>query len=575
MKSVSKRAGRFEGVSEQKATGATYTPRALADFVAAEMLRDWPVPSSDSLRLLDPAIGDGELLCSLLAQLPTGARNQARVVGFDQDEKALRTARHRLSSLVSDHQLELVHADFLESTGVATTRGGLFSRSSSGDYDLVIANPPYVRTQVMGADAARELAGAFGLAGRVDLYQAFILAIAKCLRPSGRMGLIVSNRFMSTKSGTTVRRALVEQTRLKRVWDLGDTKLFDAAVLPAVIVADGDGESVDVPASFTSVYSSDAPIEHCVATVFEALTREGVVEVGDGRRFAVCSGRLDHAPGTDGVWRVSTDRGDTWLATVKRHSWRRFGEIGKVRVGVKTCADKIFIRTDWDSLGASQKPELLRPLTTHHVGRPFRAAPDGVKREIIYPHGVVNGRRVPVSLDEFPKTRDYLASHRAALESRRYVIEAGRQWYEIWVPHDPGLWSRPKLVFRDISEEPCFWMDLDETVVNGDCYWISCEQPGDEDLLWLAAGVANSSFITAFYDRSFNNRLYAGRRRFITQYVEQFPLPDPRTKESRQIVASAREIYASESDEKRRQLRHELDRHVWRVFGFNAEESTR
>jgi adenine-specific DNA-methyltransferase len=562
-------------VSEQKATGATYTPRALSDFVATEMLFDWSVPSNESLRILDPAIGDGELLCSLLARLPAGARKHAHVVGFDRDAEALRTARLRLSPLVSDQRLDLVHADFLESTGVAATRGELFSPRSPGSYDLVIANPPYVRTQVMGSHAARELAEAFGLAGRVDLYQAFILAIAKCLKPSGRMGLIVSNRFMSTKSGTTVRRALIAQTRLKRVWDLGDTKLFDAAVLPAVIVADGGGETLEGTASFTSVYSSDAPVEHRVDTVFDALTHDGVVEVGDGRRFVVCSGRLDHGPGAAGVWRVSTDRGDDWLATVRRHSWKTFGEVGKVRVGVKTCADKIFIRSDWDSLGTSQRPELLRPLTTHHVGRPFKAAPDGIKREILYPHGVIDGRRRPVCIDEFPNSRAYLTSHRAALESRRYVIEAGRQWYEIWVPHDPGLWSRPKLVFRDISEEPCFWMDLDETVVNGDCYWISCEQPGSEDLLWLAAGVANSSFITEFYDRSFNNRLYAGRRRFITQYVEQFPIPDPSTKDSRQIIASAREIYASESEEETLRLRRALDRQVWRVFGFNPEESTR
>src|SRR5256885_12094823 len=49
---------------------------------------------------------------------------------------------------------------------------------------------------------------------------------------------------------------------------------------------------------------------------------------------------------------------------------------------------------------------------------------------------------------------DLLERHREALEARRYVVEAGRQWYELWVPQDPAAWEAPKLVFRDISEHP-------------------------------------------------------------------------------------------------------------------------
>jgi len=44
---------------------------------------------------------------------------------------------------------------------------------------------------------------------------------------------------------------------------------------------------------------------------------------------------------------------------------------------------------------------------------------------------------------------------------------SGREWYEIWVPQDPAAWDQPKLVFRDISEEPMFWIDHDGAVVNG------------------------------------------------------------------------------------------------------------
>jgi hypothetical protein len=45
------------------------------------------------------------------------------------------------------------------------------------------------------------------------------------------------------------------------------------------------------------------------------------------------------------------------------------------------------------------------------------------------------------------------------------------------------------------------------------------------------------------FDISFNNKLYAGRRRYITQYVEKFPLTNPEQALSIEIIAKAKEVY--------------------------------
>lgn len=182
----------------------------------------------------------------------------------------------------------------------------------------------------------------------------------------------------------------------------------------------------------------------------------------------------------------------------------------------------------------------------------------------------MQGIRRATPLENYPKSRAYLESHRTALESRYYVIEAGRRWYEIWVPQDPQAWSVPKLVFRDISERPSFWIDLDGSVVNGDCYWLAASREDDVDLLWLACAVANSTFAEAFYDHRFNNKLYAGRRRFITQYVEQFPLPDPALPLSQEIVARAKAIYETSHAPEAKGMERELDSLVWQAFGLLA-----
>ena len=101
------------------------------------------------------------------------------------------------------------------------------------------------------------------------------------------------------------------------------------------------------------------------------------------------------------------------------------------------------------------------------------------------------------------------------------------------------------------------------------------KNPQNIDLLWLAVAVANSTFIENFYDYRFHNKLYAGRRRFMTQYVEHFPIPNPQSYIGRAIIQKAKDIYnlipSIEADITWR----ELDAMIWESFGLAIEEISR
>ena len=234
---------RYRIVTEEKAGGATYTPKILADFVARQIVETVDnLPTNRPLRILDPAIGHGQLLVSLLEQLAGRPGLNIEIHGFETDSDALATATERLKQEFPNVQPHFDSKNFLEFVLAEFGTGGyghLFRCSIPEGYDLIIANPPYVRTQIMGSSQAKLLAEQFNLAGRVDLYYAFILGMSQVLKPQGIAGIIVSNRFMTTRSGASVRRALFERFNVHQVWDLGDTKLFDAAVLPAVLLLTG------------------------------------------------------------------------------------------------------------------------------------------------------------------------------------------------------------------------------------------------------------------------------------------------------------------------------------------------
>ena len=231
-------APRYSNVDRQKTDGATYTPSALAKFVAEQILRVAELPARGKIRVLDPAVGDGALLGELVKLAPLSTRNRLEVVGYDTNADAIRLAALRFKLDFPDVAIHLEQKNFLEHVLNLQGNCDLFSAGEvPNPFHLVIANPPYVRTQIMGASQAQQLAQRFGLSGRVDMYYPFLLAISQILAVGSVVGVITSNRFMTTKSGQSVRRELLARFRILHAWDLGDTKLFGAAVLPSVLLA--------------------------------------------------------------------------------------------------------------------------------------------------------------------------------------------------------------------------------------------------------------------------------------------------------------------------------------------------
>ena len=219
-------------------------------------------------------MGDGVLLASLVRALRLRVYGKVAVSGCDTNPAALDETRQRFVREFPDLTPSLEQRDFLDDVHGAEP------------FDAVIANPPYVRTQVLGAQRARQLAQRYGLTGRVDLYYAFLLAISRVLAPNATLGIIVSNRFMTTRSGQSVRKTLHELYDLIHVWDLGDTKLFDAAVLPAVLLARTQNVR-DQSTRFTSIYETTKESSQAARSPIEALDLDGVVTTGARRRYEV------------------------------------------------------------------------------------------------------------------------------------------------------------------------------------------------------------------------------------------------------------------------------------------------
>lgn len=556
-----------------KNTGATFTPRELSVFLAERIVS---YVQSRNNRILDPACGEAELLVAMGEILNEKAIDFS-LTGYDANERYLSFAKDRLLSL-GNKKAKLVHEDFLQSVEVSSVCNtpSLFDESListvNNSFDIVIANPPYVRTQILGTEQAQNLARKFNLKGRVDLYYPFLMAMTESLKENGILGVITSNRYLSTKSGESIRKFLSENYEILELIDLGDTKLFDAAVLPAIFIGRKKKQKSPSSANFIKIYEELngykgdlIPVE----TVYDVLKskQSGYFVTTNGKRYKKSSGTLKYKIGSGICWEMLSCSESDWVSKIDKASKNRVEDFFKVKVGIKSTADKVFISDKWEQLnGTKPEDELLKDLISQENIEPWNAT-ENFKLKVLYPHISVNGEKQTVDIEKYPKAKKYFAQHEEKLKARKYLIDAGRQWFELWVPHRPDQWKCPKLVFPDISLKPRFYFDNGGKIVNGNCYWIVATKEEDVEKLLLIQGIANSKLMTKYHDLVFNNKLYSGRRRYFTQYVEKYPLPDFNLPIAKEIIAIVKDLNRTNNKTEISKLEHQLEISVAKSFG--------
>lgn len=551
---------RYSTVSDKKHSGTVYTPSNLASYVANELIHYHSDPFHSEILILDPAIGTGELIKALLPVLHSSiSHSKIKVVGYEIDVLIASSTQQILSALFPAITFEIRAIDFIQDYL------DRLSRSCLEQYDLIIANPPYVRAQVLGASLSQELSSQFSVSGRIDLYYAFILASKKLLKETGVASYITSNKFMTIKSGSDVRNYMLQNFKVHHITDFGDTKLFDAAILPCVITFSLGCTFNKDSVAFTSIYQSPkscTSVQQNTSSIFDVIGKSGVYYTSNKCNYVIQQGTLQ-STSFNVPWTLESKESRKWLSIVESNTWNTFSSIGKIRVGIKTTADKVFIRENWT--GDLSDIELLRPLITHRNAGQI-ISKNHFLWNVLYTHTTVNGKKVAYDINQFPKSKEYLLQYYDQLSHRSYIQKSKRNWYEIWVPQNPESWAHRKIIFRDIAEHPQFWLDESGAIVNGDCYWIDIYSDVPEDIVYLALAIANSSFIEKYYDIKFNTKLYSGKRRFQTQYVEQFPLPYYNTPLAHKTIDVVKEIISSGDTVSVAHHKHELDTLVNQLF---------
>lgn len=524
-----------------KKEGVIYTPESLGLFMG-KLLFDASEKYDVRIdSILDPSIGVGDLLFATIPFFPNVFFN-----GIDISPEAIKKSKY----LFDSHNIKNYN---FQTSNYLRHQIGLFSQEQNDNrepVDAIIANPPYVRTQNLNQQIER-LSKIYNIPGKMDLYQAFIIEMTHQLRTGGILCMITSNRYLSIKSGESTRKFLRENFNIIKVIDLGDSKVFDAAILPAIFIGQKIENSENSKVDFQKIYEVEdkgSIFDNSYNNIFEALdlVNDGkeVAAVRDKKLYNIETGTMLLPEKKLEPWTLSSIKEIQWANNIKKDNIN-FSDVFDVHVGIKTTADKVFIRNDWDKFENSSEKKLLHPLIYSKNIKRWSTNNISLDRTILYPYELVNNKRKLIDLNMYPLTKEYLTQFYTKLDSRTYLKKAGRAWYEVWVPQNPSLMKKPKVVFPDISNKPKFSLDLKGYLVDGNCYWLSLKDGKPADYLYLAVIVSNSVLMQKFHDIEYQNKLYSGKRRYLTQYVSNYPIPNINNNSSKQLIALCKKIISS------------------------------
>lgn len=504
-----------------KQNGVVFTPTNLANFMSSKIFENITIAKTEEITIIEPAAGNGSLIESVLKNAIENGYKKIKIYAFDIDISLLNNLKSRINHLYPYVNIVCICQDFID-----------FASNNNTIYaDIIISNPPYVRTQYIDKRYLDFAKDKMGLNGKIDLYQIFICMLNKVLKPNALISIVISNKFIINKTGQALRHYLYNNYEIKEIYDFGDTKLFNAAVLPAVLVLKNSNQHLNKDVNYISIYSDSYENNSNSLEVFDAINNKVDFFIQNSIKYKINYGKLHN---NSGNWHLQNNENDDFLNNVSKQTKYRFADFAKIRVGIKTTADKVFISNDWDRLG-KDKPELLKPLITHNIAGQYYGKKDN-SYYVLYPYVKDGDKSICVNLDDYPNSKKYLQTHYETLANRKYINNSNKKWFEIWVPHSLQKWEKSKIVFRDITEHPMFWIANKNEIVNGDCYWFDFYDNITEDIFYLILAIANSAFIEKYYDIKFNNKLYSKRRRFMTQYVENFPVFSEDLIEAKQIV---------------------------------------
>ena len=290
---------------DRNVMGQFSTPYPLASDIMQYMKS---LIGTDGASFIEPAIGTG-VFYSAYREVFDEENN--RVLGFELDPHYFNPTK----DFWQDTKLEIRCADFL-------------AQQPDGQFDMLVANPPYVRHHHIDNEAKVRLQNevqrttGIRISGLAGLYCYFMMLSASWLRDGGLSCWLVPSEFMDVNYGEAVKKYLLQNVQLLRIhrFKADDLQFADALVSSCIVVLRNSrptptgqidfsiGGSINAPEAikhiersnlkpadkWTNFFTDDVKTDEPEATLGDFFNVKRGIATGDNDFFIINQQTIDH-----------------------------------------------------------------------------------------------------------------------------------------------------------------------------------------------------------------------------------------------------------------------------------------
>ncbi len=461
---------------DRKISGSYYTPDYIVRYIVSESLNPLTVGRSSkeilALQVCDPAMGSGHFLVSALNYLTNVYLNalsnedsddrvsipsvkktilDSCIFGVDINNRAVKLAKMSLwlETASVNQKLERLEdqlrcGDSLECSTDFSWRKGFPSVFKNGGFDAVVGNPPYVRNEYLKnyKEVLQNKSAIYD--GNNDLYAYFIEKGVSIVKPSGRFGMIITNKWMRSEYGEHLRK-FVAKAGLETLLDFGDLEIFKGiAAYPCILILNNNGVAKEF---------AFAKLDRIEEKEFPSYLRS---------KISVSSYEVLNEP----IWTSFDQETRALLGQLGKKSIELDQLLNKETYsGIKTGLTEVYVvdkRTADKLIGQHKSAkDVLKPfLIGKDLKRYRQPKPD--KYILFLPKGWTNERNTSKQdatafmKKNYPSIFGYLEENSAKLKKRS---DQGDYWWELRACDYYDVFEGPKISYLMFQTKPTFTFD--------------------------------------------------------------------------------------------------------------------
>lgn len=398
----------------------------------------------------------------------------------------------------------------------------LFAANKTRGFTFVIGNPPYVGFHGFATDKEFLRSTYKTASGKFDIYAPFIERGLNLTAEGGELSFICPSTFMKRGFGRKLRQFILSRSSIMEIHDFLHTKIFRDAL------------------NYTCIYvfKHESPAPSQQINYSEGILNE--------TRSPYLQSKLSDQP-----WVFRFGKEESFIQRIKSSPF--LAELGSpnltgaIAEGIVTGKNSVLLIHEDEVERLHLELKFLRKTLRGEDVKRYSAEWGGFY--LVYPY-VSNGEKMevvsePNLRDSCPNLYAYLSERRSILESRTYLMEGNKKWYEIWCQRDIRQHECTKIVVPELADRSQFaHVDSSLFYVDTTCgITLSDECPFD---LWYLLAILNSRPAEYLYRKTTVPKAN-GFLIYKTMFLNTLRVPIPQTSETRasaqRLSALARSIH--------------------------------